>query len=213
MAEFVAPDPAAVVNMEDYDDNDEKSPVIAIHRKRQQLLKAVAGSNEVIAWKNLLRQFLLLELSKETECINIKDKFRSTNCRCLVDVRQSLCEEDTVLAIEFIYGYALCSKMDQQTMLTEWIKYAKTVTHAYMQGDPNRRKGFLLPGTALVICSDALCHLLGIGMEAWATVMKMAKNNVPPSHGLVGHVGNRKDNAMEATLKDFFTEILKLGQP
>ena len=209
MAEFIAPVPALVITV----DNDKKSPVLSIHRNRQQLLKEVAGSHVVTAQKNLLRRFLLSEIAKETECVNIKDKNRATKCRCMIDARARLCEADTVQAIDFIYGYALCSKMEEQTMLMEWIKYAETVTYAYMRGDPDRRKGFLLPGTSLLICSDALCSLLGIGMDAWATVTKMAKHNIPPPHGLIGHVGNKKDDPMEAILKHYFEEIVKLGQP
>jgi hypothetical protein len=71
----------------------------------------------------------------------------------------------------------------------------------------------LLPGTVHLICKDALCRILGYGHDAWSTMVKMARDNIPPLHGLSGQAGNKFDATADEILNDYFTEVLKLAQP
>jgi hypothetical protein len=115
--------------------------------------------------------------------------------------------------IDYLYGFALLPKSEQQTLVKEWIKYADTISNAYTRGDGRKRTAFLLPGSAYLICRDALCRVLGIGMDAWASIFTMAKNNIPPSHGLAGKAGNRLDDSLETLLEGYFTKLLTLAMP
>ena len=73
---------------------------------------------------------------------------------------------------------------------------------------------YLLPGTSQhLIRKDALCIFLGLGKAAWDTIMKMAKANIPPEHGLAGKAGNKHKNEMEAALKVFFERMILQAVP
>jgi hypothetical protein len=160
-----------------------------------------------------MRAFLLDHIGlDDIDCLDIKNNNRPTNCRCMGIITR-LSEPDAVLAIDYLFGFAILPKADQQSLLTEWIKYGDTISRAYTRGDGRKRACFLLPGTTYMICKDALCLLLGIGKKAWKTVMTMAKNNLPPSHGLSGQVGNKLNDSMEDLLKEYFLELLTMAQP
>jgi hypothetical protein len=55
----------------------------------------------------------------------------------------------------------------------------------------DRRRVFILPGSTFLICKDAMCKLLGMGHDKWSTCTKIAREDLPPSHGLKGQAGNR----------------------
>jgi hypothetical protein len=203
---------AAVAAMLDIEEDGGKSPVLGIHRQKQWLGRPGRQDHEVKFRKNQLRGFLLSTMGLQTDCIDIKNNNRPTKCRCMA-ITNRFSESEALLAVDYLFGYGVLPKAGQQSLLTEWIKYSDNISHAYKRGDSRKRTCFLLPGTTHLICKDALCLLLGMGKVAWKSVATMAKNNVPPSHGLSGHVGNKFDETMEELMKRYFEELLLLAQP
>jgi hypothetical protein len=212
--EFAAVPADAIAVIDEAEDEDvDKSPVVTIHRMRQQLCKADPVQEDVLFWKNSIRVFLLKEIASETDCIDIKHGIRTTNCRCKAAINHGMSEDEIVRATEYCFGYALLPKIEQQTLLKEWIKYADTISKAYRRGDILKRAAYILPGTTHLICKDALCRLLGVGKFQWTTVITLAKKNTPPTHGLIGREGNKLDRTLEQILSDYFGELQTLAQP
>jgi hypothetical protein len=211
MALFIAA-LAADTNVLEEEDDGNKSPLPYLHRHRLNFCKMAPGCIEVKFRKNRIRAFLLQEIASDTDYVSIKNGTRPTNCRCMGNII-NLSEPEAASAIDYLYGFAIVTKAGQQNLLKDWIKYSDCLSVAYKRGDARKRTNFLLPGTTHLICKGALCRLLGIGMDPWKTVTKMAKNNLPPSHGLSGKVGNKVDDSIEETLRNFFTEILTFAQP
>ena len=73
---FIPPVPAIESEWEEVEDGT-FSPVPGIHRSRKMLASAPEGL-EAKFRKEVLRKFLLLELSKEEQCIDNKNKKRSS---------------------------------------------------------------------------------------------------------------------------------------
>jgi hypothetical protein len=203
--------PATISAFEEEED-DGKSPLQAVHCMKECLAKEGPNSIKGKFRRNEVRRFLLAEINKDTECVAIKHVNRPTNCRCISSIT-NVYEHEAVLAIDNLYGYALLPKGEQQTLVKEWIKYAERISNAYSRADERKRASFLLPGTKYLICKDALCRLLGIGKASWATISKMAKNNMPSSHGLVGRAGHKQDDTMETLLNGYFKDLLPLATP
>jgi hypothetical protein len=179
-----------------------------IHRLRAGLTKH-PNSVEVQHRKNLLRGYLLS--AQEVDCIDARNRTREVKCSCMKDLRLS--EADAVSAVEFLFGFALLTKMEQQTMVKEWIKYSVSVSKGYRRNEPEFKKAFLLPGTVHLICKNALCYLLGLGSGAWLTIVKLAKLNLPPSHGLCGLKSNNANEERDLIMKDYLDKVQKLAAP
>jgi hypothetical protein len=208
MALFIAAVPAAPDEFEEAE-QDGKSPVIGIHRIRLSLRRKPPGNVEVKFRKNLLRRFLLEAIDNDKDCVDIK-KVRPTNCSCIGDIHQ-MSEAEAVGVINYLFGYALLPKSEQQTLVMEWIKYGENISNAYRRGEAEKKRKFLLPGCSHLICKDALCKMLGIGHDAWSTISKMVKNNEPPSHGLIGKASNRAEESTEMVLKEYFEELMTMA--
>jgi hypothetical protein len=141
--------------------DDGRSPLIAVHRIRVRLQKEGPLSSESSFRKMEIRRFLLLEISKETECADIFSAGRSTQCYCMSHI-DNLSEAEAVMMIDNLFGFALLHKSEQQNLLKEWIKYADTMSNAYTRHEGLIRKTtFLLPGSNSVLsarmhCADCL---------------------------------------------------------
>jgi hypothetical protein len=211
-AVFVPAIPATVSNLWEVTEDVGKSPVLSIHRARQSLVMRHEEGVEALFRKNKLRAFLLEEVNKDGYCKDVKNPQRSIKCSCMQLVDR-FSEEDAVAVVNYLFGFAILSKSEQQTfLLTEWMKYADTISGYFMRGDIKKRKTYLLPGTTFLICKDALCQLLGIKATAFAVVAKMAKNNLPPAHGMCG-VSNALNSDMDNVLQEYFDEVLQLATP
>jgi hypothetical protein len=125
----------------------------------------------------------------------------------------TLSEDEAVSAVEFLFGFALTDRMIQQTMLKEWIKYSWSLAQGYRRNVPEYRKVFLLPGTTRLICKNALCFMLGYGSTAWLNVVKLAKLNLPPSHGLIGSKSNNSKEELDLFMREYLDDIQKMAQP
>jgi hypothetical protein len=208
---FVPAIPATESDLIEEDVDPEKSPVILIHRMRVRMCKEGRFSSEVIFQKNEIRRFLLAQMAKLTDCVDEKHATRRTKCKCIRSITQ-FSEGEAVHAVDYIFGYAILIKSEQQTLMKEWIHYSESIAKAYRRGDQAKKATFLLPGTAHLICKDALCKLLGLGMTAWATIALMAKNKEPPANR-PSKAGMNSNSEMEEILKEYFEEVLKFAQP
>jgi hypothetical protein len=210
--EFVPAIAAQESPWEEDEDGISISPVLGIHRSRLVLLKATSTGLEVQFRKQLLRKFLLHLISLQSDCIDTNDGTRPTKCRCM-NALTRFQESEAVNCVEYLYGFGLLTKSEQQTLVMEWMKYADFITKAYRRGDILKKTCYLLPGTPYLICKDAMCRLLGLGKDAWRTIRKLVKDNATPSHGLIGRLGNKFNKGMDDMLKDYFAEVVKLAQP
>jgi hypothetical protein len=187
----------------------DRSPVLDVHRMRLALRKD-GNEGEVIAQKDRIRQFLVGEINKGVHCVNVQNRNRPTNCRCLSSI--DLHDDEKQQVVDYLFGYGCLTRSEQQTLVKEWIKYSESIAQAYLRGTEKKRMVYLLPGTMHLICRDSICALLGLGKEAWGSIATMAKNNTPPTHGLTG-TSNRTEDWMQDLLGDFFKEMVKLAQP
>jgi hypothetical protein len=73
--------PATISGMVEHDDDPDKSPVIGVHRMKTRMRKEASTSVETQFRKNEIRRFLLSEMAKETDCVDIKNGHRPTTCR------------------------------------------------------------------------------------------------------------------------------------
>ena len=153
--------PVDILPLAEQGDQDDSSPVPAIHLARGGLMKDLT-SEESNNWKNQLRLFLFAVRTKD--CVDTRNCTREATCQCMKSL--NLSEDDAVSASEFLFGFALTSKMEQQTMVKEWIKYSWSLSKGYQRNEPEYERSFLLPGTEYLICKNALCYILGCGSTA-----------------------------------------------
>jgi RNase P subunit RPR2 len=92
-----------------------------------------------------------------------KNSKKATRCNCMASIT-GMSEPTAVQVIDYLYGFALLTKAAQQTLVKEWIKYTKNIAKAYKHHDHRKRYVFLLHGTTNLICKNALCRLLGMGL-------------------------------------------------
>ena len=64
-----------------------------------------------------------------------------------------------------------------------------------------------------MLCSHALCLLLGIGTRAWDTVVKLAQKNQVPCHGLKDETSNNMDTEIDEVMKEHFGLLVQLASP
>jgi hypothetical protein len=147
-----------------------KCPVVAVHRVRQDHKKAKGVHYNREYYKNWIHHWLFA-CQKAGGCIDQKHATRAISCNCLADPQLS--EPEMVAAVEYLYGYGLLEKTEQQTLLREWIKYDgdHIVGNGYQRGQPGWKMSYLLPGTQVLICKNALCLILGLGTTAWGTAL------------------------------------------
>jgi hypothetical protein len=187
-----------------------KSPVVAVHRVRAAHKKAKGVHYNQGYYKEWMRRWVFGCIGAGG-CIDRKHATRASSCNCIGQM--NLSEEQMVATVDYLYGFGVLEKAEQQTLLKEWINYGEHIGVGLHRGSPAKKMRYLLPGTQLLICKDALCLLLGLGTTAWDTLVRMSKNNLPPSHGLTGEVGNARDMETSAVLDTFFGELLNQAAP
>ena len=187
----------------------ERSPVKAIHRERKAYIGKDDSDDKVDFCKMCIKGWI--QKCQTFDCIDQKHAQRAPNCSCLEDV--NFTDAELAESVDYIFGFALLSRPEQQTILIEWIKYGQNIGRQFLRGQPGRRMTYLLPGTSHLICKDGLCVLLGLGTTAWDSVMKMVKENRTPEHGLTGKVGNRQDEVSTAMMREFFEELQQQAVP
>jgi hypothetical protein len=204
--------PAVVARANPWEEPDiqGRSRLILIHRARKHIAVGVQEENSstIRHYKNEIRLFY--EVLKKSSCVDKKHSDRRSPCSCIKDHRLS--EGEAVAMEDYLYSFACLSKSEQQTLVVEWIKYGENIGLGIMQGQPGRLMKYLLPGTRLLICKDALSRILGYGQTAWQTVTNLAKSNAAPQHGLLGNT-NAKNDHLNEVLEEFFNELAKQAQP
>jgi hypothetical protein len=200
--------PAAINAWDEPEADNDSSPVPGIHRIRSALLRSPIGV-EAQFRKNLLRAFLLKVCAED--CIDARNRRREVKCGCLKLI--ALSEDDAIRAVEFLFGFGLLTKAEQQTMVKEWIKYSIPLSQGYRRNEPEYKKVFLFPGTSHLICKNALCRIIGYGSGAWLSIVNLAKKNLPPSHGLGGLKSNHTKDEMKLAMTNYLEKIQKLAAP
>jgi hypothetical protein len=132
MATFIPPVPADEYheNEEEWDDP-EKSPLLALHCMRVRMSKEARTSSEARICKNEIWRFLVAALFKETDCVDLKNgNTQSTNCNCIGNLPY-FSEGEVVFAVDYLYGFTLLKKYEQQTLVKEWILYSMKMAVAF----------------------------------------------------------------------------------
>ena len=145
-----------------------RSPLTDIHRERRQYVGKDDNDNKV-SWCKYCLTGWVRKCQAASRCINCKHQDWPPSCSCLEDI--VIAEAEMKVTVDYLFGFALLTKQEQQTLLMEWIKYSNTVGRHYLRGEPGRRMTFLLPGTTHLICKDALC------LFSWAWQYGMGHSN------------------------------------
>jgi hypothetical protein len=194
---------------QDYDAPD-KSPVVYLHQNRKLYSPQKRTTAGTLYQKAQLRNWFN-NIACTSGCIDNKNKGRTNNCTCLMEAAGVLDGETVASVVDYLYEFGLLEREEQRTLLKEWIKYAEASQMLLKRAD--RKKVYMLPGATLLICKDALCRLLGMGHDAWTSCVKISRENLPPTHGLKGQAGNRRDFELEAILSAYFCKQSELALP
>jgi len=116
-------------------------------------------------------------------------------CTCMHDLEFPKAQRKQVVA--YLVDFATLSKVQQQTLVIQWIKYSDVIRRTLPYGERLNPKVFLLPGTEEMICGHGLQRILGYGRDAWKTIKDFAKKNEIPKHGLIGKHGNKMNIVMQ----------------
>jgi hypothetical protein len=211
----MASTPASAALYHSHDDWEEpdrgnKSPVLYVHQHRRNLSPQNRQTCGVLHEKALIRTWFNT-VASVTVCVDQKNQHRASKCSCLMEAATYADGEGIASIVDYLYEFALLELEEQRIILKEWIKYSESAQMMLKRAD--RRRVYLLPGSAFLICKDALCKLLGMGHTAWTTITKIARENLPPSHGLKGQVGNRRDLQLEDTVSTFLSKLNELAIP
>jgi hypothetical protein len=118
--------------------------------------------------------------------------------------------------VDYLYDFAKMHDLERKVAVLEWIRYA-TAYQSKFTGTIDAREKiccYLLPGTSQHwICRHALSTLIGFGKNVWTKLSKLSRNNLLPSHGLQGRVGNKANPHYDSLLSEFFDKMLELTAP
>ena len=160
---------------------------------------------------------LLEALQSLPSCYVVDFANRPAACKCMKD--PALTPEMVHEAADFLRGFALLKKEQQQAMIVEWMKYASLSKERLLgHSMDNQRRIWLLPGTTFSICRNALQRIIGYGSKAWKNCEHMSRNNIAPAgrHGLAGRTGvdaNKSNPVFHEQLSFFFNNIQDLCTP
>jgi hypothetical protein len=189
----------------------EKSPVLNLHRMRRSMIPQGRTTVATMLQKAKLRNWFN-NVACSNVCFDVKNRnIRSSRCSCLMQVAMAIEGDGIKAVVDYLYEFALLELEEQKGLLKEWIKYAES--SAMMLKRADRRQVYMLPGQSFLICKDALCTLLGMGHEKWSNCLKLARLNLPPTHGLKGKSSNRRNIEMETVLATFFDKQLEMALP
>ena len=104
--------------------------------------------------------------------------------------------------VAYLVDFATLSKVQQQTLVIQWIKYSDVMRRMPPFGERLNPKVLLLPGTEDMICGQDLQQIIGYGRDARKTIKDYAKKNEIPKHGLIGKHGNKMNIVMQEELFD-----------
>ena len=123
----------------------------------------------------------LLELLQSLpSCYVVNHSNRPSGCKCMAD--RKLTAEIIHEAADFLRGFALLTKEQQQAMIVEWMKYA-ALSKKHLLGHPveTQRRVWLLPGTTYPICRNTLQRVIGYSTYAWKNCAQVLKNKYQPN--------------------------------
>ena len=192
-------------------DDSPKSPIVIVHRNRVVLRKQPVSDAQVQQRRTQIQWFFNTRATT-VPCYNAKHPQRKSSCTCLMDASDVLDGEAIASIVDYLYYFGLLEKEEQSGIIKEWIKYAESAQLQIMNRT-ERKRAYLLPGSTLLICKDALCKLLGLGHDAWSTYTKLARKNLPLTHGLANQPSNNRDKEMDAALQEYFERLQQLLSP
>ena len=123
--EFIAPFVSDTVPLDEHTDSVIKSPVISIHSRRLELSRLAHDVPIVCQKKSSLRTFLMDAALKE--CVDVKKRDNANDrkqlsCGCMLALGPIMSEAEVMSAVDYLFGFGLLSKSEQQTLVKEWIK-------------------------------------------------------------------------------------------
>jgi hypothetical protein len=189
-------------------------PLAQLHRDRK-IIKKGQGTVSTQDAKIQIANFFWSLASRR--CFDTKHKDRAIKCRCLIQARDWLDDEDVDALVDYLYEFALKESKDQKAILAEWMKYGQAWKQKlYNMPRYETRKVFLLPGVPnqplAMICRNAMTAVLGMTARSWDPLWKKVKEGRPIAHGLVGKASNNKKD-FEPALHDFFQDMLQFAGP
>ena len=187
-------------------------PITRVHQERKAIKK---GKGNIADLKLGIRNFFWNVASRR--CVDTKNPARVVKCFCWLEARNWLEDEDIDNLVDYLFDFSLKERKDQRILLAEWMKYGLAMKQrAYNGVRQDNRKLFLIPGVNrpdAMICTYALCAILGMTHNAWDPLWKKVKEGLPIEHGLVGKVGNRKNVDYHNVLTEFFEEMKVFAGP
>ena len=115
--------------------------------------------------------------------------------------------------VAYLVVFATLSKVQQQTLVIQWINYSDIMRRMLPFGERLNPKVFLLPGTKEMIQVQALQRILSYGRDVWKTIKYYAKKNEIPKHGLIAKHGNKMNIFIQEELFGYFTETKQHAVP
>ena len=188
-----------------------KSPLAAIkklwiHAKKDEKKKFF--NDGILALK--IEAFLNSMLFYRVGCDDVLNPKRGPICHCMNDLSMELSDDESRSCVQWLLDY--CTTKSDATLQKErvivWIQYAQAATQDNVT---SKSKVFLLPGTSHLVCRNAIATILGLGKDAWKTLVDHSRNHTAPTHGLIGM--GVSNEATAALLKSFFDIIKELGTP
>ena len=187
-------------------------PLPIVHRERKEIKK---GKLNVQQLKNDLRNYFWNVASNY--CMDTKNVSRVVKCAIMHEARGWLDDGDIDSLLDYLFDFSLKERKDQRILIVEWMKYGVAMKQrAYNGVRHDNRKLFLIPGVnkpEAMICTYALCALLGMTHNSWDPLWKKVKDGLPIEHGLTGKVGNKRNVNHHLVLTEFFEEMKAFAGP
>ena len=141
----------------------ERNPVKTLH-----LIWTKASINEQkYFWWPMYRLRILMSIEalkfNTPTCIHVDHAERNMKCTCMNNLEFPQAQRKHV--VEYLVDFATFSKVQQQTLVIQWINYSDIMRRMLPFGERLNPKVFLLPGTKEMICGHALQRILGYRRE------------------------------------------------
>jgi hypothetical protein len=183
-------------------------PLDELHRLWNSSNKAIRETIDIPVFRQETLAYLDM-LSNVGPCLDLYNPSLPIDCFCMANL--DLTEEEAGDTVDYLINYFKLRFTEQRAIVSEWKRYANTLSTFHEEANTPTRQVFLLPGTSThMICKSALAKLIGKSKSAWSSIGEGGKQ----IHGL----SNRKSNTgisaeMEVKLNEYFFSLARLGQP
>lgn len=189
-------------------------PKVLLNKKSDELSYS---DEELVEYAEdfLTEQALLQEF-----CTDMFSKPKHRECNCLSIFQKQQEDVDPPLlraTARYMVYFAKKTKVDQQMIVIEWMKYAGTGIQArfvipILAEDDDELVD--LPIEQSKICRNALLAIIGYSKYFWGTLVDCVGAGTIPSHGLIGKQSNNSmDDELETALYMFLSEMEELAEP